>query len=111
MQKGKHLPDNWIHEPKVYVINKSGHDFNKAKAFGRLIFLTEGKVASLPVNKYYRIFAEKMKDITEHDYILITGFASLNLVAGWVVGSKQLPLRLLLYKDGKYVERTLEFNL
>jgi hypothetical protein len=98
-------------EPKVFVINDSGHDFSGAKSYGKLVFLSKGKVASLPINKYYRHFADKMKDITEHDYILITSLASLNCVAGWVVGSKGLPLNLLLYKDGKYTVRTLKDKL
>lgn len=93
--------------PKVYVINDSGHDYAEAEKFGELVYLTEGKVASYATTQHYRVFVEKMKDATPNDYILVTSLASMNAIAGWIMGTLGFPLNLLLFKDNTYVVRRL----
>lgn len=92
---------------KVFIINNSGHDYSKAEKYGKLVYLTKGQVASYAANKSYREIADKMKDVTANDYILVTSLASLNCIAGWIIGYLRLPLNLLLYKDGKYIVRKM----
>jgi len=96
---------------KVYIINDSGHDYSDATKFGDLVFLSRGKVDSFAVNKNYRELADKMVGAKNGDYILVTSLASLNCIAGWIVGYLQLDLRLLLFKDGEYLERTIKPSL
>lgn len=98
-------------KPTVWVLNESGHDYSQAEEFGTLRFLTKGKVDSFASNKYYRIYAEALKDMQDGDYVLLTGLASMNLILGWIIGHKQLRLRILLYKNRKYVVRELMPNL
>jgi len=93
--------------PKVYIINDSGHDYSEAKQFGDLVFLSKGKVASYATTQHYRVFAEKMKDATPDDFILVTSLASMNCIAGWIMGTLGFPLNLLLYKEDKYVVRRI----
>lgn len=93
--------------PKVFVINNSGHDYSKAKRFGELVFLTEGKVDGYAINKNYRELADKLKDVREGDYILVTSLASLNCITGWIIGQLNLPLNLLIFKEDKYLKRKL----
>jgi hypothetical protein len=93
--------------PKVYIINDSGHDYSEAKQFGTLVFLTKGKVASYATTQHYRVFAEKMKDAGPNDFILVTSLASMNCIAGWIMGTLGFPLNLLLFKDDKYVVRRI----
>ena len=92
---------------KVYVINNSGHDYSEAEQFGDLVYLTTGEVSAYKTNLHYRMLAEKMKDAQEGDFILVTGLASINAVAGWIIGSLGVNLRLLLFKNGYYLQRCL----
>ena len=93
--------------PKVYIINDSGHDYIKAEKYGTLVYLTKGIVASYATTQHYRVFADKMKDATPEDYILVTSLASMNVIAGWIIGTLGFPLNLLLFKDGDYVVRRI----
>lgn len=95
--------------PKVFIINKSGHDFSSARKYGELIYLTEGLLASYKSTLHYRQLADKMKDAKPDDYILITSIASVNCIAGWIVGTLGFPLNMLIHssKDNRYVERKL----
>lgn len=94
---------------KVYIINNSGHDYSQAKKYGDLVFLTEGLIASQKTTLHYRILADKMKNAQPGDYILITSLASVNCIAGWIMGTLGYPLNLLIHdqKTGKYMERKL----
>ncbi|KKN73981.1 hypothetical protein LCGC14_0395470 [marine sediment metagenome] len=93
----------------MFIINNSGHDYSQAKKFGDLVFLTTGLIASYKITLHYRILANKMKDAQPEDYILVTSLASLNCIAGWIMGTLGYPLNLLIHdsKTGKYVERKL----
>lgn len=92
---------------KVYIINDSGHDYSQAKEKGDLVYLTKGRVASYDTNKNFRNIIDSLKNVTEDDYILVTSLASLNIIVGWIIGYKRIPLNLLIFKDNKYLERRL----
>ena len=92
---------------KVFIINKSGHDYSAASKFGDIVYLTEGKLDSFETNQHYREVAPLLRDAGPDDYILITSLASLNCLVGWMIGSLGHPLNLLIFKDGKYVVRRL----
>lgn len=92
---------------KVFVINDCGHDYSEAKRFGELVYLTKGQVPSFNTNKNYRTLLNKMKSASDGDYILVTSLASLNCIAGWIIGHLGLSLNLLLFKDGRYLKRRL----
>jgi hypothetical protein len=97
--------------PKVFIINNSGHDFSQAEDFGELVFLTSGAVDSSKSNLHYRELAAKMSEAKEGDYILVTSLASINAIAGWIMGRLGLNLRLLIYSNNKYVVKTIYNNL
>jgi len=48
-----------------------------------------------------------MKDATPDDYILVTSLASMNVIAGWIIGTLGFPLNLLLFKEDTYVVRRI----
>lgn len=99
-----------MRKANVYIINRSGHDFSPAQHFGNLIFLTDGLLDSYDSNKHFREIWDILKDAQPFDYLLITGLASCNAIAGWIMGRLNFPLKLLIWKDGKYLERTIVFN-
>ena len=92
---------------KVFVINKNGHDYNKARAFGKLVYLTEGYLDAYNINKNYRLIKKILQEAQEGDYILVTGLSSLNLITGWILGYSGLNLNILLWKKDHYIVRRL----
>ena len=99
--------------PKVFVVNRGGHNHTDAERFGKLIFLSTGTINRYAVSQMYRQFVDHLKDSTEDDYILITGLSVMASVACSVFARIHGRLNLLLFKssqsgeEGRYVERTV----
>lgn len=91
--------------PKVYVINKSNHDFSEAEKYGEIIFLSEGSMNRYSTNHMMRIFYEKMKNSLKEDYLVPCSLNVMNAIASAIFASKHKTLNLLLYKDGTYIQR------
>ena len=91
--------------PKVFVVNKSSHDFSNAKEFGELIFMTNGRMNRFATTDMIRIFSECMKGSSKSDYILPCSLNVMNLLAGAVFAAKHKTINLLLFKQGRYIER------
>ena len=96
--------------PKVYITNKSAHNFEPAKEFGRLIYLSKGSIERYSTSRMYRTFLEGLVDSEEDDYLLPTSLSTMNMIAGIIFALKHRRINLLLFKDGGYVERTLVFD-
>lgn len=93
--------------PRVYIPNKSHHDFSKAEEYGDLVFLTEGLVKRLNVNALYREIGEIMEDAIEEDYILVSSLSILNAIPASIMAYKFGRVNYLLHKDGTYLERII----
>ncbi len=95
----------------VYVVNKGAHDFDDAERFGRLVYLSEGPMNKFSVDKMYREFATRLRDSSPEDYILITGLTVMACIAcssfSFLHGGR---LNLLLFKNNRYIERTLRLD-
>lgn len=94
---------------QVFIVNKSGHDFNAAEKYGDIVFLSEGPMNRYAVNHMHRLFTEKMKDSEETDYIVPCSLNVMNSIASSVFTFKHGTLNLLLFRDGMYIERNLKF--
>ena len=95
---------------KVYIVNKGGHNYSPATEFGELVFCTEGLLDPFNVASMYRILSDSMKDSKPGDYILLTSLTVLCSVACAVFARKHGRLNLLLFRNGRYVERQLEID-
>ena len=95
---------------KVFIVNKSAHDFTAAKKFGKIIFLSAGPVNRYATNSMIRDFAEAMKDSCGTDYIVLCSLNVMNSIACSIFTHKHGTLNLLLFKDGKYIERNHLFD-
>jgi hypothetical protein len=95
---------------KVYVVNKSGHDFTPAIEYGELVYLSEGSMNRYKVASMYRTFVDVMQDSHPDDYILLTGLSSMSAIACSIFAYKHGKLNLLLFKDGRYIERRLSLG-
>ena len=91
----------------VFVTNKSGHDYSPAESFGGLVYITTGNLDRFNLNEMYRLTATAMAHATAEDYILVTSLSVLNSVVCSVFARKFGRLNILLYKNRKYVLRTL----
>ena len=90
---------------KVFIVNKSSHDFHPAEKYGEVIFLSEGSMNRYATNSMVRQFGDAMKDSKEGDYIVPCSLNVMNSVACAIFAHKHGRLNLLLFKDGLYIER------
>lgn len=102
---------------KIYVVNKSGHDFSSVKEYGdKVIYLTEGEIPRLKTNKIYRLICNRMWDSQPEDWIVQTGLTIINMIACAVFARKHGKLNLLIYRKklnspaGRYVARNLNID-
>ena len=90
---------------KVYVVNKSSHDFSSAEEYGNLVFLSSGPMNRYGTNNMIREFSEIMRDSSPNDYIVPCSLNVMNIIAGAIFASKHKKLNLLLFRNGEYIER------
>ena len=98
--------------PKVYIINQgAGHNFEPAKEFGDLVYLSEGWIDRLETGTMHRAFNETLKDSSPDDFIVLTSLAVMCSVACGIFSAKHSRLNLLLYKGrGVYVKRKIFYG-
>jgi len=95
-------------ETKVYVINRSGHDYSYAEKFGQLVYLSKGSMDKYKVSKIARLFAERLADSQPNDYILVTGLTVMSMIAAAMFAHKHGRLNLLIHRpDNTYVAREI----
>lgn len=97
--------------PKVYIPNRSVHDFSAALEFGDPVYLSTGSVSRYNTSRLYRKFWPLLQDSKPTDYLLITGLTILNLIAAFILTKKHGRLNLLLFRtygnNKQYIERIL----
>lgn len=98
--------------PKVYIINKGGHDHTDAERFGELIYLSEGLMSRYGTTQIYRQFAKILSKSSPDDYILPTGLSTMGHIACSMFAFLHGKINLLLYKPSNkgYVERVLKMD-
>jgi hypothetical protein len=93
--------------PHVFIVNRGAHDFSDAKRFGEIIYLSEGDINKYSVNKMYRIFATRLRRSQPEDYILVSGLTVMACIACACFAFLHHKLNVLLFKNGRYIERRL----
>ena len=101
-----------LERKKVFVINRSSHDYSQAEEFGKLVFMTEGSLNRFAVSKMFRTFEPFIQTSKEHDYLLLSGLSVMCSVASAMFADKHGRLNLLIYKPdprnpGTYQERII----
>jgi hypothetical protein len=92
---------------KVYVVNRSSHDFSEANKYGEIVFLSEGPMNRYATNNMTREFKEHMKDSGPEDYIVPCSLNVMNSIACAIFAYKHGRLNLLLFKERTYLERNI----
>lgn len=101
-------------ERKVFIVNKSCHDYTPAEEYGQVTFMSNGNFERFNVTKMFREFQPFLDNSTPEDYLLLTGMAVMNSVACAMFSARHKRLNLLLWKErrkgkGTYMEKVLIF--
>ena len=96
--------------PTIFVVNRSAHDFSSAEKFGNIVFMTEGIIKPFEVAEMYRMFDIHLGKSTEDDYILPCGLNNMNMIACSMFAARHGKLNLLLYRNARYIRRTVVFK-
>ncbi len=99
-----------MRKQKVYVINKSGHDFSSAEKYGELVYLSEGMFSKYNLSHMYRLFTSGLMGSQRDDFILQTALPVMNIIACVIFALKHRRLNLLLYEDNRYIKRVVVFD-
>lgn len=105
--------ENFQHQteqsPTVFIANKSGHDFSPSSKYGKPVYVTKGLIGRYEINYMTRRWWECLKSSTKEDYILITSLTNLTVVGAAIFGWLHGGINLLLYRNGKYIARSIVF--
>lgn len=98
-----------LRTPKVFVPNKSFHDFAGATKFGELVFLTTGRLSRFNANDIARVCEEKMQNAAPGDYLLVSGPTSVNCVASALLAYRFGRVNFLVYDSNtdSYFSRSI----
>jgi membrane protein YqaA with SNARE-associated domain len=95
---------------KVFIPNKSGHDFSGSAKYGLPEYVTKGIVDRFAVQQQARFWMRSLMRSTKEDYILVSSLTILTCVGcaiyGWIHGR----INLLLFRNNKYLSRTVIFS-
>lgn len=94
---------------KVFILNEGGHDYSKAERFGELVFCTTGIVAKTDVNQMYLMLDEALFNSSQDDLIMLSSLTSLCSVASAYMAANFGKVNWLIYHDGDYYEKSLNF--
>lgn len=94
----------------VYIVNRGGHDYSPAEKFGHIIFLSEGPLSKYATSQIYRKFSMKLRESTPSDYLMITGLTTMACIACACFAYMHGRLNLLLYKNDRYIERSISLG-
>lgn len=94
---------------KVYIVNKSSHDFSSAEQYGEVIFLSEGPMNRYGTNNMIRNFKKVFENSSYEDYLVPCSLNIMNLIASALFVHKHGRLNLLLFKEGNYIVRNHVF--
>lgn len=98
---------------KVYLVNRSGHNFDAAEQYGTLVPITEGNFNIIRPDRDFYNLIENLKEFTEEDYLLLSGNVFVNALSiAALLHRKVTILNLLVYnaKNQSYVHHSLSFN-
>lgn len=95
---------------KVYITNRGGHNYEKAKVFGELVYVTEGTLNRFNTSNLYRAFISAMENSQPTDFLLITSMNVLNAIGAAVFARKHGRLNLLLFRDNEYILREVDID-
>lgn len=102
---------------KVYVVNRSAHDYGAAKKYGKLVFVTHGRQNFFSVTQHARLWMDVLKDSHPDDCIILASLNILCAIGAAIFAAMHGRVNFLLYSSprepskrgekGKYIMREL----
>lgn len=98
--------------PKVYVVNKTTHDYSVAGRFGEVVYITEGKVPIFKTDEVVTLVHKALVDFTDKDYILVAGPSILSIIVSTAAFSRCSTVKFLIFdaKIQAYIVRHINKN-
>ena len=87
---------------KVYVPNRSDHDYSDARRYGEVVFLTQGHLQRNDMPGHRKLMSAAIANSSPKDYIVITGLSVISAMAAAMFADKHGKLNLLLWDHGSY---------
>lgn len=94
---------------KVFIPNKSFHDFSEAEQFGEIVYITDGVISRLNVGQLEAAASSAMRDCNPSDYIVISSLPILVSIMTGIMAHKFGKVNFLLYRHGTYMAKSVEF--
>lgn len=95
--------------PKVYIVADGGHDYSDAERFGDIVFLSTTPIHRHAVDNMVRTFNEILKKSSPEDYLLVTQYTNMVVVATAIMSHLHGKVRLILFDhNGRYLDRMVE---
>lgn len=98
--------------PRVFVTNEGRHDFSKAEQYGKIVYITEGDVPVYSIDRLFFNIKEKLFDLTENDFILLSGsniICSITMAAAICI-SPVIKLLIFKAKQEEYLIRKINLK-
>ena len=96
--------------PKVYIPNQNLNDYSNAERWGDLVYVTQGHIRLTDIDDILGSVDELLDDSEPGDYIIMAGPYSITAILCTVFALKHNCLNILIYVNGKYVERKLDLS-
>jgi hypothetical protein len=90
---------------RVFVTNFAGHDYEKAKQFGELYWITKGYVSFQSLDRVKFLITEQVVKSDKDDWLLLSGTPMISVVAALVWYALHKRVKLLVHDskgDGVY---------
>jgi len=95
---------------QVFIANKSGHDFSDANRYGEANYVTTGQINRFSVGYMARKWMLALLKSKKEDYILLTSLTILTVVGAAIFGWLHGRLNLLIFRNNRYMARTIIFE-
>lgn len=96
--------------PRVYVVNRSTHDYSAAERYGELVYVTKGFQKRFAVGQHTRRWQEALKDSQPDDFIILSSINIICSIGCSMFAAMHGRLNLLLWNDTGYIKREVHLS-
>lgn len=93
---------------RVFVPNRSHHDFSSAERYGKLVFLTEGYLNRFNINHIFRMCSQAMADAEADDYLLVSSLSVVVAAASAIMADRFGRVNYLIWDRERRIYQSQE---
>lgn len=93
----------------IYIPNKgAGHDYSEAAQYGRLVYVTVGKINPFNTGSIMRHWLAALETSAPDDWIVMTSLNTICAIGAFLFGAAYGRLNLMIYtREGEYERRRI----